>query len=234
MNRRVFLTWTGVAIAAPLAAWAQQASPSPTPPPAALEGRIELTGRDGVVRPAEGAVVWLNLPGYRPPVRAVQMASRDKRFTPHVIAARRGTSISFPNHDRIYHNVFSRSQGNEFDLGLYRKGASRETTFQRPGLVHVYCNIHPEMAGYVVVLDQAAFTVTGSDGIYRLEGLPPGRRTVRVWAEQGGERAQTADLAPGARSRLDFRLDASGYRRVPHKNKYGKDYPPVTKDVDRY
>jgi plastocyanin len=195
---------------------------------------VELVGRDGVARPAESAVVWINLPGYRAPGRSAQMASRDKRFTPHVIAVRRGASITFPNNDRIYHNVFSRTQGNEFDLGLYRKGASRETVFQRPGLVHVYCNIHPEMAGYVVVLDQAAFVLTGADGVYRLDGIPGGRRTVRVWAEQGGEVQQVAELAPGLRQRLDFRLDASRYRRVPHKNKYGKDYPPVTKDVDRY
>jgi hypothetical protein len=150
-----------------------------------------------------------------------------------VLAIPRGATVVFPNVDRIYHNVFSVTPGHAFDLGLYRKGASRSLRFDKPGLVSVYCNIHPDMAAYLMVLD-AAFGVSGEDGRYRIGGLPAGRRTVRLWNERGGEREEVVELAAGQRRTLDFQLDASKYRRIQHKNKYGKDYPPVTRDDDRY
>jgi plastocyanin len=230
----ITLSMAAAALVPRAAAQAPAPSPAPTPRPATLEGLVELVGRDGQARPAEGAVVWVLGAAARQTSAEPRMASQEKRFAPHVIAVRRGATVSFPNHDRIYHNVFSRSTGNEFDLGLYRKGASRSVTFRKPGLVNVYCNIHPDMAAYVMVLGDAAFTVTAADGRYRLEDLPAGRRTVRVWVERGGERQQAVDLAPGATQELAFRIDASGWRRVQHKNKYGRDYPPVTRDVDRY
>lgn len=208
-------------------------APSP-PPPAELVGRIELKDPEGRVGPAENTVVWVpDLPGL-PITRPLTMTSREKRFEPHVLAVPRGTTVTFPNVDRIYHNVFSRTPGSEFDLGLYRKGASRTTRFVQPGLVRVYCNIHPDMAGLVMVVDSTAFAVTGVDGAYRIQGLPPGRRRVRVWDERGGEQQLTVDLVAGGRSRADATLDGSQYRRRPHKNKFGKDYPPVTRDADRY
>jgi plastocyanin len=208
--------------------------PRPTPPPPAeLTGLVEVKGADGALRPGAGTVVWV--PG-APATAAARptMTSKDKRFEPHVLAVSRGTSVVFPNVDKIFHNVFSLSQGNAFDLGLYRKGASRATRFDTPGLVSVYCNIHPDMAGFVMVLDGAAFAVAGEDGRYRIAGIPAGRRSVRVWHERGGEREVAADFVAGGRRTLDFQLDATRYRRIQHKNKYGKDYPPVTRDDDRY
>jgi plastocyanin len=212
-----------------------QDAPSPTPsppPPAELVGRVELKSANGEVAPAAGAVVWL--PG-TPQIAVARpsLTSREKRFVPHVLAIPRGATVVFPNVDRIYHNVFSVTPGHAFDLGLYRKGASRSLRFDKPGLVSVYCNIHPDMAAYLMVLD-AAFGVSGEDGRYRIGGLPAGRRTVRLWNERGGEREEVVELAAGQRRTLDFQLDASKYRRIQHKNKYGKDYPPVTRDDDRY
>lgn len=196
-------------------------------------GRVELKGANGEVGPAAGSVVWLpGTPGSAP--SRPTLTSRDKRFVPHVVAVASGATVVFPNVDRIYHNVFSVTPGHAFDLGLYRKGAARSLRFEKPGLVSVYCNIHPDMAAYMMVLQDAAFAVTDDDGRYRIGALPPGRRPVRLWNERGGEREQTVDLAAGARRTLDFVLDASKYRRIQHKNKYGKDYPPVTRDVDRY
>jgi hypothetical protein len=161
------------------------------------------------------------------------VTSREKRFDPHVVAVSRGAAVVFPNVDHIFHNVFSRSPGNEFDLGLYRKGAQRTFRFANPGLVRVYCNIHPQMAGYVMVLEDAVHTVTAEDGGFRLR-LPPGRRRVKVWNEKAGEKEFVLDLAPGEVKAWSAELDGSAYRRVPHKNKHGQDYPPVTRDVDRY
>jgi hypothetical protein len=100
--------------------------------------------------------------------------------------------------------------------------------------VRVYCNIHPDMAGFVLVVDTNAFAVVEPDGSYRISGVSPGRYKARVWDERGGEREVEVDVAPGGPSRLDVVLDASQWRPFRHKNKHGKDYPPVTKDADRY
>ena len=212
----------------------QPTAPPTPPPPAELVGKVELLGADGEKTPAAGSVVWIGgLPNARPGPTPT-MSSSQKRFAPHVIAVAQGALVTFPNVDKVFHNVFSRTTGSEFDLGLYRNGASRSVRFNKPGLVRVYCNIHPDMAGYVRVLDDAAFATTDETGAFRLAGLPPGHRTVEVWNERGGEKQFPVDLSSGRRHTLNVVLDGSGYRRIQHKNKFGRDYPPVTRDVDRY
>jgi plastocyanin len=201
--------------------------------PAELTGRIELLERDGSIGPAVGAVVWLPQVPATPAAPPTSVASKDKRFQPHVLAVSRGATVVFPNLDAIFHNVFSRTPGNTFDLGLYRKGASKEVRFERPGLVRLFCNIHAQMAAYVMVLDGVAFAVTDETGRYRMGGLPDGRLDVRVWQEKSGEASGVADVA-GVTGTFDLRLDASRYTEAPHKNKYGEEYPPATNDADRY
>ena len=241
MKPRPFVS-SWLALAAALVAVASHAQPPaptaqprtpPPPPPAELVGRVETTSASGEKSPATGAVVWIpGVPAARsaPPA----MSSNQKRFAPHVIAVTQGTVVSFPNQDKVYHNVFSRSTGSEFDLGLYRNGASRSVRFSKPGLVRVYCNIHPDMAGYVRVLEDGVFATTDDKGAFRLTGIPPGRRVVQVWDERGGEKQFPLELEAGRIRTLNVVLDGTAFRRVPHKNKFGQDYPPVTKDVDRY
>lgn len=206
----------------------------PAPPPAELAGRVETSVAGGQKSPATGAVVWVpGVPASRTPVPTA-MSSAQKRFAPHVLAVAQGTVVSFPNQDKVFHNVFSRSAGSEFDLGLYRNGASRSVRFSKPGLVRVYCNIHPDMAGYVRVLEDGVFTTTDDQGAFRLPGIAPGARVVHVWDERGGEKQFPVELEPGRSRTLNVVLDGSAFRRAPHKNKFGQDYPAVTKDVDRY
>jgi plastocyanin len=210
-----------------------QSTPGRTPPPAELVGRVETTVAGGQKVPATGAVVWIpGVPAARTPPPS--MTSSQKRFAPHVIAVTKGTVVSFPNQDRVFHNVFSRTTGSEFDLGLYRNGSSRSVRFSKAGLVRVYCNIHPDMAGYVRVLEDGVFTTTDDKGAFRLPGIAPGSRVVQVWDERGGEKEFPVELEPGKSRTLNVVLDGTAFRRVPHKNKLGRDYPPVTKDVDRY
>jgi plastocyanin len=199
-----------------------------------VSGRVELRGKDGVSQPAVGAVVWVPGVAWSPPAGAPTLASKEKRFDPHVVVVPRRSTVVFPNLDKIFHNVFSRTPGNEFDLGLYRAGKSREFQFTAPGLVRIYCNIHSEMAAYVMVLDGAAFAVADEQGRFRIGGLPEGRREVRVWHEKAGETSATVEVGAGRTANLDLVLDASAYRDEPHKNKYGEDYPPATHDADRY
>lgn len=196
---------------------------------------MELRGGGKAGEPAVGAVIWIpGVAAASAPAAAPSLASKDKRFDPHVVVVPRRSTVVFPNLDKIFHNVFSRTPGNEFDLGLYRGGKSREFQFASPGLVRIYCNIHSEMAAYVMVLDGAAYAVADAGGRYRIAAVAEGRREVRVWHEKAGETTAIVDLAAGRPANLDLVLDASAYREQPHKNKYGEDYPPATHDADRY
>ena len=217
--------------------WARLAQATP-PGRADLSGTVRLSLPGGGTAPAADAVVWVAgalRPASRSSAEPPAIASREKRFDPHVLVVTRGTTVSFPNLDAIFHNAFSRTPGSEFDLGLYRRGAARASTLRSTGLVHLYCNIHAEMAAYVLVLDpQDAFAVADGAGSFRLPDLPAGRRVVHVWSEKGGEKELTVDLGAEGAAPLEVVLDASSYRPTPHKNKFGQDYPPATQGVDRY
>lgn len=218
-----------------LAAAGAAAPRAPQPDATAeLSGRVELIPPPGQRAGAGGTVIWL--PGTEPaapPSSDATIASRNKRFDPHVLAVPKGAGVAFPNFDPIYHNAFSLSPGNAFDLGLYRKGASRSARLPTPGLVRIYCNIHPEMAAYVMVVD-GVHAVVGDDGSYRIRGIPPGRHAVRLWNELAGEQTATLDFAAGRVTPWSPSLDGSQYRRVQHTNKHGKAYPPATSGADRY
>jgi len=212
-------------------------SPSTPVPTGSVSGRVSLTKNGGVEQDASRVVVWIE-GAHReggPPSRPA-MKSERKRFTPRVVVVPLEGSVDFPNVDPIYHNVFSVSGANRFDLGLYRAGASKEKKFEQPGLVRVYCNIHPQMIGFVLVVDSDFSAVTSSDGTFRFDGVPFGPHKLKVWHEEGGDALETPIVV---RSRADTtvspRLDITGFRPQPHKNKYGKDYPPQAgSDDERY
>jgi hypothetical protein len=154
------------------------------------------------------------------------MRSASKRFQPRVVAVAKNATVEFPNADPIYHNVFSVSGTNRFDLGLYRSGATKSKTFETPGLVRIYCNIHPQMVGFVMVVDSDFVAVTGPDGAFRFDDVPPGPYVVKAWSEAGGEVATPVTARNAAEPPLAIRIDVSGFKPEPHKNKYGKDYAP--------
>ncbi len=213
------------------------ATPRPTPTPiptGTLRVKVLVTGADGRTLPAPDAVVWLPGSRGRRPPPPPKMASRDKRFEPRVLAVPKGAAVTFPNFDKIFHNVFSLSEPGRFDLGLYRNGAARTTRFSEPGVVRVYCNIHPQMAAYVVVLDGELHAQSGADGVAAIAAVPAGRHAVKVWDERGGEWSGTASVTPGAVTDVSVTLDATKWKEMPHKNKYGKDYPPPSDDENRY
>jgi plastocyanin len=214
------------------------ATPAPTPAPTGtLRVTVSITDPRGGSQPAADAVVWL--PGVRAvgvPVdrAAARVAQRAKTFEPHVEVVRAGGEVAFPNYDRIYHNVFSLSEIAPFDLGLYRNGASRSLAFPRPGVVRIYCNIHPDMAAFLVVVDSDYFGKTGPHGTLELRDVPAGAWTVAAWHEKGGDGEGRVTVAPGRTARAALQLDASRWRPEKHKNKYGRDYPPPDDDENRY
>jgi plastocyanin len=197
-----------------------------------VSGKVVLI-QDGKPRAdASNAVVWIEgLPRTAAEPKP-QMKSASKRFEPHIIAVPVNTTVEFPNADPIYHNVFSVSGGNRFDLGLYRSGASKSKKFEEPGLVRVYCNIHPQMIGFVMVVDSAFAAVTGTDGSFRFDNVPPGSHTVKAWQEEGAEISQPIVVKSGAEEPLAIRIDVSGAPAPAHKNKYGKDYKPPASEAE--
>ncbi|HEU0151854.1 MAG TPA: methylamine utilization protein [Arenimonas sp.] len=184
----------GFRIAAALAlAWAACLAPV-----AAGELRLQLD--DGSL-PVAGAVASLHAEAREAPGATAVMDQRDSTFVPGVLAVQVGTSVSFPNSDRVQHQVYSFSKPKPFELPLYAGTPREPVTFDRPGVVVVGCNIHDWMIGYIVVLDTPYFATSGDDGAIRLQA-PPGRYTLRVWHSRLAEpREEAVEVGTGASER---------------------------------
>jgi plastocyanin len=140
-----------------------------------------------------------------PRARAV-LRQHDERFAPHIVPVVRGTTVDFPNDDPLFHNVFSLSRAKEFDLGRYPRGTSRSVTFERPGVVQVFCHIHSDMSAIVLVLDNGYFAVPDGDGRYSIPNLPPGEYTLVAWHERIRPIVHPLRLEPGQVARVDFTI----------------------------
>ena len=193
-----------------------------------VAGRIVILEKDNKPSPDLGdAVVYLE--GAATPVTAaapvtVEIAITDKVYAPHVVVVPVGSTVRFPNHDPFNHNVFSVSEPNTFDLGLYGRGEAKSWTFQQPGLVRVYCNVHPRMVAYVLVMANRLYAQPGQDGSFTIENVPPGRQRLHVWHERIPTEV-IKEVTAGAGGDLQIALNARGYKWQPHHNKYGRNYP---------
>jgi len=134
------------------------------------------------------------------------MDQRNERFVPHVLAVMTGTTVDFPNSDRIYHNVFSLSKTRRFDLGRYAVGNSKPVRFDQPGIVRVFCDIHSHMNAFILVFSHPFFAVTDPEGRYRIENVPPGNYGVFAWNEGVSSEARPAIVPEGGAAELDFTL----------------------------
>jgi plastocyanin len=126
-----------------------------------------------------------------------RLDQKNETFVPYVLAVTVGSTVDFPNSDRIYHNVFSLSKAKRFDLGRYPSGQSRSVRFDRPGVVRVFCEIHSHMSAFILVFAHRYFAVTDGDGRYRIEGVPPGSYVLAVWND-GDVRARREVRVSGA------------------------------------
>lgn len=155
--------------------------------PGTVTGEARVSGSDQPI------VVYVEVEGAGrpPPLEDQSILQRDRRFDPNVLAITRGTTVSFPNDDQIFHNVFSLSRTKRFDLGLYRSGETREVNFNRTGVVDIYCNIHPNMSAHLFVLDSPYFAIVRNGARFLIDGVPPGRHTL-VAQPRYGEPTRTA------------------------------------------
>jgi plastocyanin len=193
-----------------------------------VKGQVELLEKGGRrAKDLSEVVVYVEGVRVRPsPTRAV-MTMKGKNFTPRVVVIPVGGTVEFPNEDPIFHNVFSLSGDNRFDLDLYKRPKSAAFTFQHPGLVHVYCNIHPQMGAVVIVRDNPFFTRAAQDGSFAIPDVPAGKYTLRAWHERAGDVALDLDVPAQGEVTGKITLDGSHYKREAHKNKFGQDYPDL-------
>ena len=215
---------------------------------ATISGRVELRdSKDAAVVKSHnysGVVVWLKPAGAVAASASAskvhgRMAQRDKRFSPHILAVATGTKVDFPNLDPIFHNAFSNFDGQLFDIGLYPPGGTRSVKFERAGIARVFCNIHPMMSAVIVVVDGPYFAISGKDGAFQIDNVPPGEYQLQVFHERATQ--ETLDKLGRRTSVSDtettlplITISESGYLIVPHKNKFGREYPPVSEDGITY
>ncbi|MGE0159646.1 MAG: carboxypeptidase regulatory-like domain-containing protein [Gemmatimonadales bacterium] len=137
--------------------------------------------------------------------RAV-MSQRDTAFVPAVVAVRAGGTVAFPNGDQFFHNVFSYSSAQRFDLGRYPQGESKEVTFRQPGIVEVFCEVHEFMRGAILVAESPFHAMVGDDNRFRLSGVPPGTYTLAVWHPDHQPVEQRVEVRAGEVSRVEISL----------------------------
>lgn len=194
---------------------------------AAVSGRVTVLEQNNRAADDVGqAVVWLETARPAPaPVETVSVLATDKEFRPRVVVVPVGSFVRFPNSDPFNHNVFSRSEVANFDLGLYGRGEAKGQEMTRAGIVPVYCNVHARMSAFVVVRDNPYYTQPAANGAFRISGVPPGSYTLKAWHERAKEIVeQPVRVGAGGVADLQLALDASGYQWREHLDKDGRPY----------
>ena len=141
-------------------------------------------------------------PTARPATSVMRQEGLD--FIPHVLPVVTGETVEFLNSDPLFHNVFSLSKASTFDLGRYPSGKSKAVRFTEPGVVKVFCHLHSDMSGIVLVLSNPFFTSPGRDGRYTLASLPPGTYRLTAWHARARPSHQTVRVEPGRAAAVDF------------------------------
>jgi plastocyanin len=197
-------------------------------PAGRVVGSVKITESDG--KPSIGSdaivyVVGVASAAPRTPGPKVKIEQKGRTFVPDLVAVTVGDTVSFPNADAFLHNVFSQSGTRKFDLGSFKKGDTKDKEFPSPGVVDVYCNIHPEMAATILVLPNRFHTRTGADGTFTLDGVPPGEWTLFAYTRRAARPVSAKiTVKAGADTTVDIGLQRGA--EPPHLNKYGEKYRP--------
>ncbi len=186
-------------------------------PAAAADLTVMVRGEDGVplsdavviVRPAVGAA-----PGQ--PIRyawPLTMTQQNIAFDPYVLIVPVGSTVGFPNKDKVRHHVYSFSATKKFELKLYGQQEERTVTFDKAGVVALGCNIHDSMIGYIFVSDSPYAAKTNAAGEAVIRAIPPGAATVSAWhPDMKAPRPVAAPMAAGGRQAVVLAMRPAAMR----------------------
>jgi plastocyanin len=181
-----------------------------------VEGRLEVDLPGIELSDLGHLVVFLEAQGPQvspPPPRTVpRIVQKEARFSPSFLVVVAGQRVEMPNDDLIFHNVFSYSKPNDFDLGVYPRGQSRGVTFRHPGLVRVYCSIHESMSASIFVVPSPLWTRAAADGSFAIRRVPAGRWWLRAWSWRIPTLTREIEVGPGT---TQVRLAVAEDDRVP-------------------
>src|SRR3972149_9472817 len=169
-----------------------------------IRGAVKYKSEDD----AGKAVVYIENTGgtFIPPEKHPIMDQIDLTFVPYVLPVLIGTTVGFHNSDDVLNNIFTPSwAGHKFNLGTYPKGVVRSFTFDRLGEVALLCNIHPDMEGYILVLQNPYFAVPDKDGKYQIPNVPPGVYNLKIWYKSSISPVKDITVKKGKESVVDSR-----------------------------
>jgi plastocyanin len=183
-----------------------------------VSGRVESRGGE-----LKDAYVYVDVAkGSSARGHTLEIKQKDKQFWPQTAVVQRGTSVTFPNMDAVFHNVFSTSGRNSFDLGSYRSGdPARSVVLTTPGVVEVFCNIHSKMNANILVVPGPLYAKVGGDGSYRIENVPVGSRRIVAWSPNAKPVQQKIEVgSSGGQANFTLEMEAT----KAHLNKLGQPY----------
>jgi plastocyanin len=142
------------------------------------------------------------------PTQQPVMDQKGLMFQPHIMVVQQGTTVEFLNSDSVAHNVFWISIGGNkklgHNLGTWPKGEKKSFKFDTSGVVPMFCNVHPEMSAYIVVVPTPYFATSDQAGSYKIENVPDGSYTVTAWHE--GAKTQSKPVPVSGDAKADFTL----------------------------
>jgi plastocyanin len=170
-----------------------------------LVGTVKATGLSSN---ADAVVYLVQAPGTFTATTA-NMDQKQMQFIPHVLPVLIGTTVKFLNSDPTPHNVFS-GDYEKFNLGTWPQGQTKDHAFDKcakfPCVYTALCRVHAEMEGFVVVLQNPFFAVSGKDGRYAIENIPPGKYDVGIWHPKLKGQGKPVTVQAGAPVTFDFVL----------------------------
>ncbi len=169
-----------------------------------------ITGKISAPSPRfkKDCVVYIeNVPGQWSPTEGAEINQKGLQFIPHVLPIVVGTTVNFLNHDDVLHNVFSPDEvAEKFNLGTWPPGEIKTFTFNKTGSAALLCNVHTEMEGYVVVLQNPFFALTDENGSYTIKDVPTGSHVLRVWNKKYKAEPQNVTVQEDGTVNVDFAL----------------------------
>ena len=187
-------------------ALAATAAPAVLAADGSIKGTVKATG---LSTNADAVVYVQEVKEAAKPPAPVTMDQRQMQFIPHVLPVVVGTTVKFLNSDPTAHNVFS-PDFEKYNLGTWPQGQSKDHLFDKcakfPCVYTQLCRVHPEMEGFVVVLQNPHFAVSDKEGRFEITGVPPGSYTVGVWHAKLKAAPKPVTVEAGKAAPVEFTL----------------------------